>query len=244
MTVAWLQPDWSTPANVVAGTTLRQGGISRGAWESLNLGGHVGDAPTAVRENRRRFAQACRLPSGPLWLEQVHGTRVATPENAASAPADALVTDCPGLVCVVLTADCLPVVFAAADGSEIGVAHAGWRGLAAGILEAAVARFAAPPERLLAWLGPAIAQPAFEVGDEVREAFAGTDPGAAACFAANARGRWQADLYGLARRRLERVGVGGVSGGGRCTFDEPAAFYSYRRDGPCGRMATFVYRAP
>jgi YfiH family protein len=243
MSVAWLRAEWNAPKNVSAGTTYRRGGASRGAWESLNLASHVGDDPAAVAENRRRFARACDLPSEPLWLEQVHGTRVATPEDAESAPADALVTDRAGLVCAVLTADCLPVVLAAADGSEVGVAHAGWRGLAAGILEATVARFAAPPEALVACLGPAISQPAFEVGDEVRQAFVGPDPGADRCFAANARGRWQADLYGLARRRLTRLGVVEVRGGGRCTFAEPEVFYSYRRDGPCGRMATFVYRS-
>lgn len=244
MSVAWLRAEWNAPPTVVAGTTHRRGGASRGAWESLNLASHVGDDPAAVAQNRRRFARACGLPSEPPWLEQVHGTRVATPGDAASAPADALVTDRPGLVCAVLTADCLPVVLAAADGSEVGVAHAGWRGLAAGVLEATVARFAAPSGALVAWLGPAISQPAFEVGDEVRQAFLGPDPGADGCFAANARGRWQADLYGLARRRLARLGVADVSGGGRCTFGEPELYYSYRRDGPCGRMATFVYRTP
>lgn len=242
MTVRWLAADWPAPGNVKAGTTLRDGGVSRGACAALNLAAHVGDHPEAVHENRRRFAEACRLPAEPAWLEQVHGTRVATPEDAAEAPADALVADRPGIVCAVLTADCLPVVFAATDGSEIGVAHAGWRGLSAGILEAAVARFAARPENLVAWLGPAISQAAFEVGGEVRHAFLQEDPGAAACFVPNARGRWQADLYALARRRLARLGVASVSGGGRCTFGEPDCFFSYRRDPACGRMATFIYR--
>ncbi len=242
MSVAWLAADWAAPANVRAGTTLRGGGVSTGACATLNLAAHVGDDPEAVQENRRRFAAACGLPSEPLWLEQVHGTRVATAEDFAGAPADALVTGRPGVVCVVLTADCLPVVLAADDGSEIGVAHAGWRGLAGGILEATVARFEVPPARLLAWLGPAISQPAFEVGGEVRDALMRGDPDAYRCFLPNARGRWQADLYGLARRRLARLGVASVAGGGRCTFGEPDAFFSYRRDGGCGRMATFVYR--
>jgi YfiH family protein len=242
MTVEWLAADWPAPANVAAGTTLRKGGVSRGACASLNLAAHVGDDPEAVRENRRRFVATCGLPSEPLWLEQVHGTRVATADDFASAPADALVTNRPGVVCAVLTADCLPVVLAAADGSEVGIAHAGWRGLAAGILEATVERFAAPAEGLLAWLGPAISQPAFEVGGEVRDAFLEDDPGAGSCFGRDARGRWQADLYALARRRLERLGIASVHGGGRCTFREPDAFFSYRRDGQCGRMATFVYR--
>jgi YfiH family protein len=244
MTIDWLAADWPAPANVMAGTTLRRGGVSTGPCATLNLAAHVGDDPDAVRENRRRFVQACGLPAEPPWLEQVHGTRVATPGDVASAPADALVTDRPGVVCAVLTADCLPVAFAALDGSEVGVAHAGWRGLAAGVLEATVARFAAPPDRLLAWLGPAISQGAFEVGGEVRDALMKGDPGSYACFAPNVRGRWQADLYGLAGRRLKRLGLASVSGGGRCTHGEPDAFFSYRRDGACGRMATFVLRNP
>lgn len=241
-TLEWLAADWSAPPGIVAGTTLRSGGVSRDAWRSLNLAAHVGDDPGAVRENRRRFVVACRLPCEPLWLEQVHGTGIATRESASAGPADGLVAAEPGVVCAVLTADCLPVVLASSDGSRVGVAHAGWRGLAAGLLEAAVAALAVPAPHLLAWLGPAISQRAFEVGDEVRSAFVREDAAAAACFEPNERGRWQADLYGLARRRLDRLGVAGVYGGGRCTFGEPDAFFSYRRDGRCGRMATFIYR--
>jgi polyphenol oxidase len=242
--VCWLKADWPAPDGVVAGTTLRNGGVSRGAYQSLNLGAHVGDDPDAVRANRRRFAEACQLPAEPLWLRQVHGTRVATPgDHTPAEPADAIVSDRSGVACAVLTADCLPVVFASAGGGEVGVAHAGWRGLHAGVLEATIAAFAAPARELLAWLGPAISQAAFEVGHEVREAFGQDDPGAAAHFRRNDRGRWQADLYGLARQRLARAGVTQVFGGGRCTFGEPEAFFSYRRDGECGRMATFVFCA-
>lgn len=238
----WLQAEWPAPECVVAGTTLRDGGASFGAYQSLNLGAHVGDDPDAVRTNRRRFIEACGLPAEPLWLRQVHGTRVVSLETASPAePADAIVGNRPGAVCAVLTADCLPVVFASSGGAEIGVAHAGWRGLEAGVLEATVAALAAPARELLAWLGPAISQAAFEVGDEVREAFVQDDPGAASHFRHNERARWQADLYGLARLRLDRAGVTQVFGGGRCTFSEPAAFFSYRRDGQCGRMATFVH---
>lgn len=243
MTMEWLAADWPAPPNVVAGTTLRGGGVSAGRWASLNLATHVGDDPQAVRENRRRFAEACALPSDPPWLEQVHGTRVATPGTASEGPADAMVADRAAAVCVVLTADCLPVALTTDDGGEIGIAHAGWRGLAAGVVEATVAAFAAPPSRMMAWLGPAISQAAFEVGDEVRAAFLRDDPGAALCFRANERGRWQADLHGLARRRLERAGIARIHGGSRCTYGEPDAFFSYRRDGECGRMATFIYRA-
>ena len=241
--VRWLEPDWPAPPGVVAGTTLRGGGASRGPYASLNLGAHAGDDPDAVRSNRRRFVEACGLPAAPPWLRQVHGTRVITEGAEPDTPADAIVGNSPGAVCAVLTADCLPVVFASADGGKIAAAHAGWRGLAAGVLEATVAALAAPAGDLLAWLGPAISQPAFEVGDEVREAFLQSDPRAAGYFQENERGRWQADLYGLARLRLERCGVTRVFGGGRCTFGEPDHFFSYRRDGQCGRMATFVYRA-
>ena len=241
--VRWLEADWPAPPGVVAGTTLRSGGVSRDPYASLNLGAHVGDDPEAVRSNRRRFVEACGLPAEPPWLRQVHGTHVISEGNAPDQPADAIVGKRPGAICAVLTADCLPVVFASADGGEIAAAHAGWRGLAAGVLEAAVAALTAPAGDVLAWLGPAISQAAFEVGGEVREVFVQSDPGAAGCFWQNERGRWQADLYGLARLRLERCGVMRVFGGGRCTFGEPDAFFSYRRDGQCGRLATFVYRA-
>lgn len=240
--VRWLEADWPAPPGVVAGTTLRGGGASRGPYASLNLGAHVGDDPESVRNNRRRFVEACGLPAEPAWLRQVHGTQVIAQGAEPGQPADAIAGNSPGAVCAVLTADCLPVVFASADGGEIAAAHAGWRGLAAGILEATVAALAAPAGDVLAWLGPAISQPAFEVGGEVREVLLQRDPHAAGCFRRNERGRWQADLYGLARRRLQRCGVTQVFGGGRCTYGEPDAFFSYRRDGECGRMATFVYR--
>lgn len=241
--IGWLAADWPAPAGVVAGTTLRQGGVSAGPYESLNLAAHVGDEPARVEENRRRFREHFRLPGDPVWLDQVHGTSVARADADAGRPvADALVTSRRKIVCAVLTADCLPVVLAAADGSEVAVAHAGWRGLEAGILEATIAAMAAKPDALLGWLGPAISQAAFEVGSEVRDAFLAKDSGAGACFRPNERGRWQADLYGLAARRLERAGVGPIQGGGRCSYAEAEEFFSYRRDGQCGRMATFVYR--
>jgi hypothetical protein len=242
MTIAWLRADWPAPDRIVAGTTLRHGGVSFGPFDSLNLGAHVGDDALAVRENRRRFVEGCGLPAEPLWLNQVHGTSVATAGTAPrSLPADAIVADRPDIVCAVLTADCLPVVFASMSGNEVAVAHAGWRGLQAGILEATIAALATPPPQLLAWLAPAISQAAFEVGGEVRAAFLRDDPRAAGFFQPNGRARWQADLYGLARARLGHSGVTRVFGGDRCTFGEPEAFFSYRRDGRCGRMATFVY---
>lgn len=241
--VRWIRADWPAPSGVVAGTTLRQGGVSTGPYASLNLGAHVGDDSQAVRANRRRFREACVLPAEPLWLNQVHGMRVVDASSAAAPEADARVERRPGTVCAVLTADCLPVVLASVAGDEIAVAHAGWRGLCDGILEATVSAISARPDHLLAWLGPAISQRGFEVGGEVRDAFLHRDESAAEHFRENGRGRWQADLYGLARRRLENCGVADIYGGNRCTFGEPAEFFSYRRDGPCGRMATFVFRA-
>lgn len=245
----WLPADWAAPGRVVAGTTMRGGGVSRGACASLNLAAHVGDDPRLVAENRRRFREALALPAEPVWLSQVHGTAVLAvaedlAQSAAGLPpvADAAVTRLPDTVLAVLTADCLPVVLASDASPAVGVAHAGWRGLQAGVLEATVAALNEDPASLTAWLGPAISQPAFEVGSEVREAFLARAPEAAECLVANARGRWQADLYGLARLALARAGVTQVHGGGRCTHAEPAAFFSYRRDGECGRMATFVYR--
>lgn len=241
----WMRADWPPPPGVIAGTTLRAGGVSSGRYASLNLAAHVGDDPELVRINRRRSMEMCGLPAEPLWLNQVHGTRVVTAETAAGErEADAIVTGRTGIVCAVLTADCLPVVFASAAGDEIAVAHAGWRGMANGILEATVAAMTAPAPQLLAWLGPAISQAAFEVGSDVRERFIRQQAGASEHFRDNDRGRWQADLYGLARLRLANCGIAGTYGGGRCTVGEPDDFFSYRRDGQCGRMATFVFRQP
>ena len=244
MSIEWIAAEWPAPSGIVAGTTLRKGGASAGAYASLNLAAHVGDAENAVRENRRRFTAACRLPAEPRWLAQVHGTTVAEAETCGTLPeADAIVAATPGAVCAVLTADCLPVLFTSEDGAEIGAAHAGWRGLGNGILEATLSRLATPPSHLMAWFGPAISQGAFEVGDEVRAFFLERDPEAAAGFTPNDRGRWHADLYFLAALRLRRAGLTRIYGGGRCTFGEPEAFFSYRRDGGCGRMATFVFRS-
>jgi polyphenol oxidase len=241
--IGWLAADWPAPAGVVAGTTLRQGGVSIGVYGSLNLAAHVGDDPVRVDENRRRVREQLRLPGEPVWLDQVHGTSVVRADTIAGRPvADGLVTSRRNVVCAVLTADCLPVVLASAHGNEVAVAHAGWRGLSAGILESTIAAMAAAPADLMAWLGPAISGAAFEVGDEVRNAFLAADAAAAHCFHRNERGRWQADLDGLAVRRLERAGVNRIHGGGRCTFSEPEDFFSYRRDGQCGRQATFAYR--
>lgn len=240
----WIEPDWPAPANVRAAATLRTGGVSEDVFASLNLGSHVGDEPAAVTENRRRVITALGLSSEPLWLNQVHGTAVVEAHPAAAPPtADAAYTRGANEVCVVLTADCLPVLFCNRQGTRAAAAHAGWRGLAGGVLSATLAALDAPPHDVLAWLGPAIEQDAFEVGAEVREQFVARDPANAAAFAPNARGRWQADLYALARLELTRSGVKHIHGGGfRCHADRER-FFSYRRDGKTGRMATMVWLA-
>jgi polyphenol oxidase len=242
MSAHWIRADWPAPDGIVAGTTTRRGGASAGVFHSLNLGGHVGDDPACVAENRRRFVAACGLATEPDWLTQVHGTAVRLAGAADPVEADAAVARLPGATVAVLTADCLPILLCAADGEEIAAVHAGWRGLAAGIVAATAARLATPPARLIAWLGPAISQPAFEVGDEVRAAFVAADAGAEACFLPNERGRWQADLYALAGRQLRELGIRAVYGGGWCTYEDRERFFSYRRDGQCGRMATFIHR--
>jgi YfiH family protein len=242
----WLLPDWrEAPPNARALSTRRTGGVSRDAYASLNLARHVGDDPVAVEANRAILRHAAGLPGEPLWLSQVHGVEVV--EHTGIGPslpsqADAAVAFVPGRVCVVMTADCLPVVLVDRAGTRVGVAHAGWRGLVGGVLEATVAALCCAPAELVAWLGPAIAQPSFEVGVEVRDAFVQKDPAHAAAFVPNANGRLQADLYELARQTLARVGVARVNGGGRCTYDEAGEFYSFRRDGGrTGRMATLAW---
>jgi YfiH family protein len=239
----FIAADWPAPVGIIAGTTLRSGGVSSEPFATLNLGALVGDDNDSVSENRQRFLATCGPLSNPLWLRQVHGTAVALePEYGTIPEADASYSGSAGATCVVLTADCLPVLLTTTEGSEIGAAHAGWRGLLAGVLEATVNAFNTPPEHLLAWLGPAISQAAFEVGSEVRSAYLDDDPATGHFFAPNSRGRWQADLYGLARHRLGRIGVTRVTGGDYCTYNEPQRFFSYRRDGQGGRMASFIYR--
>lgn len=241
-----IAPDWPAPARVRSAFTLRMGGVSVSRYDSLNLGAHVGDAGDAVAENRRRLRGRLGLPAEPVWLQQVHGIEVADLDalrepGAAGTRADAAVTRTPGCVCVIQVADCMPVLFAARDGSAVGAAHAGWRGLAGGVLEETVRKLAVPPQQLIAWLGPTIGQGHFEVGDDVRSAFVLLDPDAASAFETNARGRWQCDLYALARRRLSALGVQDVFGGGWCTYADAARFFSFRRDGQCGRMAALVW---
>lgn len=241
--VEWIAAGWPAPPGVLAGCTTRIGGVSQREFAALNLGMHVGDERRHVAENRRRMTLSCALVKEPLWLDQVHGKQVIVdPSPAQSLAADAIVSTKTDVVCAIMVADCLAVLFVAENGAEVGAAHAGWRGLCDGVLEATVAAFRTPAENLLVWLGPAISQEHFEVGDEVREAFVAHDRVAAQCFTPNVRGRWQADLYSLAEQRLHGLGVQQIYGGGLCTFSDPQRFFSYRRNGQCGRMAAFVTR--
>jgi len=235
---------------VSALSTLRGGGVSAAPYASLNLGAHVGDVPAAVAENRRRLRSAAELPAEPAWLAQVHSAEIVDLDAAAAAganaagaagPADGAVARTPGRVCAILAADCLPVLFATESGDAVAAAHAGWRGLAAGVIEATVRALAVAPSSLLVWLGPAIGPRHFEIGPEVRDVLLRVDPCADAAFAENARGRYMADLYVLARRRLAQLGVERVYGGGECTFSRSDKYFSHRRDGPTGRQATLIW---
>ncbi|MGC3981961.1 MAG: peptidoglycan editing factor PgeF [Steroidobacteraceae bacterium] len=243
MNFEWLQADWPAPANVRTASTLRIGGVSQPPFDTLNLGSHVGDSAEAVLTNRARLADALRLPGEPCWLNQVHGTAVVEAAvRSTPATADACVTRSPGKVCAIMTADCLPVLFCSRDGDRVAAAHAGWRGLAGGVLESTVSALNLPGSQLLAWLGPAIGPQAFEVGDEVRIAFTSQDVAAAQAFQPSHRpGHWLADLYLLARQHLARLGVTAVYGGGFCTYTDEARFFSYRRDGRTGRMASLIW---
>jgi YfiH family protein len=251
-----IEPDWPAPVRVKAYSTTRAGGVGSGVYASMNLADHVGDAPEQVARNRAILRDRLQLPSEPLWLRQVHGCALAGEDSAISSEAharagceaDGAVTGEAGVVCVVMTADCLPVLMCDDRGTRVAAVHAGWRGLASGILERAIAAMAAggaseriPSERLLVWLGPAIGPDAFEVGPEVRERFLEVDPGSMDAFRASRNGRFLANLAGLARRRLARLGVTGVYGGGYCTHSDPRRFFSYRRDGVTGRMASLIW---
>ena len=235
----WLVPDWPAPPQVRACVTTRAGGESRVPFDSFNLGDHVGDDPAAVIANRQRL-QAI-LGCKPAWLSQVHSTTTILADPAQVPCADASWTDAVGIACTVLTADCLPVLFCNLDGTRVAAAHAGWRGLANGMLESTMAAMQTPAERLLAWLGPAIGADAFEVGAEVREAFVAQHPQAAEAFRPSRNpDRHMADLYRLARIRLAASGVTAVFGGGFCTFSDPR-FYSYRRAARTGRFASLIW---
>ncbi len=267
---SFIVPDWPAPPNVHACVTTRAGGVSQPPWNSLNLGDHVGDAPADVTENRRRLR--AHLPAEPVWLKQVHGNYCCDAAQATSnAEADASFARAPGIVCAVLTADCLPVLLCDVDGTVVASAHAGWRGLADGVIEATITAMGVPGERLMAWLGPAIGPQHFEVGDEVRNIFIAHDPQAVQAFITKTNGKWLCDIYLLARQRLATLGVcrttsadfygpprsqprlaaphrGANIGLGRpsadfCTVRDAQQFFSYRRDGITGRMASLIWIA-
>jgi YfiH family protein len=231
-------PDWPAPPSVHAWVTERGGS---GRYGGGNLGTRVGDDPNVVAANRARLRRDLALPAEPAWLAQVHGARVLDLDREPVASADGAVTSRTGVVCTVLTADCLSVLLCDREGKRVGVAHAGWRGLLAGVLPAAVGTMAVPPGEVVAWLGPAIGQSAYEVGADVRDPFVAQDAAAERRFVCNARGRWQADLFGLARDSLARAGVRSVHGGGLCTFTAAQRFFSHRREGQCGRFATLIW---
>jgi YfiH family protein len=237
----WIVPYWPAPERVASLATTRRGGLGGGVFASLNLGDHVGDDPSVVAANREILRR--RIDARPVWLRQVHGARVIDAARAGPLPpeADAAFTRQAGIACAVLTADCLPVLFCDFEGTVVAAAHAGWRGLLAGVLEATVAAMEVPGGELMAWLGPAIGPRAFEVGGEVRAAFVAAGAEAAAAFRPAGGGKWLADLYRLARLRLAGQGVARVCGGDWCTLSEPERFFSYRRDGRTGRMASLIW---
>lgn len=238
-----IRPDWPAPPWIHAGTTTRGGGISSGVYSGLNLGDHVGDEPLQVARNRTLVRTALGLPSEPLWLTQVHGCQVVECGTTMGPghTADAAIARRAGEVCTVMTADCLPLLVCDRRGSVVAAVHAGWRGLAAGVIEGTLAALGEASADLLAWLGPAIGPTAFEVGPEVREALLAADPAVASAFQSSAGDRWLADLYALARSRLMQAGVTQIFGGGHCTWSDPDRFYSFRRDGVTGRMASLIW---
>ncbi len=243
MSTSWFEPQWPAPASVHALVTTRSGGVSPSPYDSFNLATHVGDAQESVATNRARLRS--QLPAEPLWLNQVHGVRVANADKFVTGePADGAVAHAARTVLAVLTADCLPILLCDRSGTAVGVAHAGWRGLAAGVIENALAALQRPPGQVLAFLGPAIGASAYEVGEDVRRAFVEQDDAAGIAFRPGTNGRYFADLYALAGQRLSKAGIMSVFGGQHCTFHEPQRFYSYRRDGITGRMASVIWLEP
>lgn len=233
-------PDWPAPANVKSLQTTRTGGISVAPYDSLNLGLHVGDQPLKVAHNRQQLNRF--VPTEPLWLNQVHGVEVADAAVANCQPqADAAYARVADAVCTVMTADCLPILLCDKAGTVVAAVHAGWRGLFNGVIEVTVDAMQVKPGSLMAWLGPAIGPQAFFVGDEVRDAFIKHDADASAAFCSQPDGKWLADIYLLARQRLDKLNVVSIHGGGYCTFSDNRRFFSYRRDGSTGRMATMIW---
>ena len=237
----WLVPDWPAPANIHAATTLRTGGVSRGIFSSLNPATHVSDDNDQVRQNRLIIREMLDLPAEPVWLEQIHSNRaVKALKTASLQQADASYTNESGVVCAVMTADCLPLLVCSSDGAQVAAIHAGWRGLLAGVIGNTVV--AMQQQNLLVWLGPAIGPDCFEVGFEVRDAFLQKSVEFSSAFKLQSNDKWLADIYRLARIELAALGIVNVYGGTHCTFTEHERFYSYRRDSQTGRMATLIWR--
>ncbi len=236
----FIYPDWPAHPSVQAVSTTRVGGISQPPWDNFNLGDHVGDDPLAVAANRQQLVQAAGMPDSPCWLQQVHGVQVV-PASRQTCDADASITAQSGLVCAVMTADCLPLLLCDRQGQQVAAVHAGWRGLAAGIIESTLNGFDCQPRDILAWMGPAIGPTAFEVGPEVRQLFVEQNPQAVRAFRGSRGGRWLADIYQLARFRLSGKGVQQIFGGDYCTYLDAQRFFSYRRDGQTGRMASLIW---
>lgn len=244
MSGSFIYPDWPAPDNVKAVMTTRHGGASLPPFDGLNLGEHVDDDPELVQRNRDQLFVDLSLPKQPAWLTQVHGVHVAECSTAQSSDtADAIVGKAAGDVCAIMTADCLPVLFCNKQGTVIAAAHAGWRGLASGVLEATIKNMGCKPQDILVWMGAAIGPNAFEVGSEVREAFLVQHPEATEAFKSHADDKWLADIYMLARIRFKQAQVpaNNVYGGGLCTYNQPTAFYSYRRESRTGRMASLIW---
>jgi YfiH family protein len=239
----WIVPEWPAPKQVRAVITSRQGGHSQAPFDSFNLADHVGDAAESVAANRALLREELGLSSEPIWLDQVHGCGVIelSGQTPSGCRADAVTTTEFGQVCAVLTADCLPLLLCNRSGSRVAAVHAGWRGLQAGVIEAAVNGFDDSGEELLAWLGPAIGPDAFEVGPEVRDAFIAVNPEDDEAFVAASSDRWMADIYALARSRLKRENIGFIGGGDQCTVTQAESYFSYRRDGRTGRMASLIW---
>lgn len=238
----WITPDWPAPANIKAFTTLRDGGYSKPPYNSLNLALHVEDEPNTVLANRRLLVEQLKLPSMPIWLNQIHSTITVDAGNIHHIPdADASFTTKPGIVCAVLTADCLPLLVCNKQGTLVSAIHAGWRGLAKGVIEAAISPLTAKPDDLLVWLGPAMGPQKFEVGADVIDLFIAHDAAAKAAFTQYTATTWLADIYQLAKQRLHKLGIRHIFGGTHCTYTEQDLFFSFRRDAKTGRMANMIW---
>ncbi len=236
-----IQPQWPAPVTVSACCTTRLGGVSESPFDSFNLALHVGDDDVRVRQNRQHLSARLQLPSEPGWINQTHGVRAIVLEQDSSRDADAAVTREPGQVAVVMTADCLPILICSRSGTEVAAVHAGWRGLQSGVIQSALAAMRSDSDHLMAWIGPGISQPCFEVGDEVHAAFADSVPGAADYFSAHGSGHWLCDLAGLAERVLNQQGVSRVFREPHCSYRDADLFYSYRRVATTGRMACLIW---